>query len=692
MNGHEINPFQELYVTDNADPKVFVRLFSDLPVQHAQPLFREGNVIIKGTQGSGKSMLLNLFQPQIRLAYAEANVEFPVPKKFRNFVGGGINLRRSGALNIGQRNIGNSNIEVAEQFPLYFADFINYYIVRDVLKSLSVMADKPEPFNNVVAGKYLDSFAEMLSKDDCWFQGIPTCNSFETLCHQLDERIQSYLRFHNYNGELPANVHDSKTSIGEPISKTAQCLKAAEVIPQTTPLFVRIDQVESLCPSDTTDAQLGKQYRRVINKALGTRDLRVSYRVGTRRYAWENDLKIFGREDELENLRDYRIVDLDNNLRRKEDIKTWIFPKFAEDAFVRRLHQAGLKTGNRKNLVGWLFGSSVDSSEAAKQYCNESPVDRILKLDAAWTDVWKEYLRHLFKENPLEAILATAWALQSGGGHHRGKRIEEPPPINDQPWLKPWWKKERIRLCLMQIAARSSQRLKWAGKDQIIALSSGNISIFLSICHDVWEAFLRSERKKDGKDRLDPINDKEPIHPDVQAMGIRTTSDIWYEKISEEPNGDDRKSFITVLGKTFRSWLLADTAMSYPGHNGFSILNDDLRQHPSLAHFLEVAVRHGDLHETPHTTKEKNRRERRKWYLSPIFSPHFQIPESHVKEPLYIKDVRLVAGWLTEAKIVSDELKDFLTTSTSGRSKQDNPGNNTDSSQEQFGFMESLKE
>src|SRR5436190_18310208 len=101
MKSYETNPFQELYVTDSPDPRTFVALFSSFPVRHALALFRPGHVVLKGIQGAGKSMLLNLFRTQIRLAYEGAGADFPVPSNLRRFVGAGINLTRSGALDIG---------------------------------------------------------------------------------------------------------------------------------------------------------------------------------------------------------------------------------------------------------------------------------------------------------------------------------------------------------------------------------------------------------------------------------------------------------------------------------------------------------------------------------------------------------------------------------------------------------------
>jgi len=96
--------------------------------------------------------------------------------------------------------------------------------------------------------------------------------------------------------------------------------------------------------------------------------------------------------------------------------------------------------------------------------------------------------------------------------------------------------------------------------------------------------------------------------------------------------------FVDELGAWLRHRLLADVAMSYPGGNGFSLRNSDRGNHEPLRRLLEEAVGWGDLYEVLHTTKltkEKHRDPRKKCYLNPILSPHFQIPEAHTKEPLY---------------------------------------------------------
>jgi hypothetical protein len=91
--------------------------------------------------------------------------------------------------------------------------------------------------------------------------------------------------------------------------------------------------------------------------------------------------------------------------------------------------------------------------------------------------------------------------------------------------------------------------------------------------------------------------------------------------------------------------------MSYPGYNGFSLTNESLGEDGDVARFLGDAVDYGDLFDAPHTTKHKDARQRTKWYLSPILSPYFRLPESHVKEPMYV-DVATVRAWLGELKIV----------------------------------------
>ncbi len=69
---------------------------------------------------------------------------------------------------------------------------------------------------------------------------------------------------------------------------------------------------------------------------LGARDPEVSYRLGGRKYAFRTSSqnRMHGTTAQLEDLRNYRRVNMDEILRRKENRKRWIYPKFAEDVFT----------------------------------------------------------------------------------------------------------------------------------------------------------------------------------------------------------------------------------------------------------------------------------------------------------------------------------------------------------------------
>jgi hypothetical protein len=91
--------------------------------------------------------------------------------------------------------------------------------------------------------------------------------------------------------------------------------------------------------------------------------------------------------------------------------------------------------------------------------------------------------------------------------------------------------------------------------------------------------------------------------------------------------------------------------MSYPGRNGISLSDTDLDRDLGVRRFLNDAVAYGDLYEVQHTTKEKDRKARVKWYLAPILSPYFQIPETHTKEPYYAT-LEELQEWLEKAEVV----------------------------------------
>jgi len=645
------NPFQELYVTEafiNGAGESFVEGFSPLIVQHAMGLFQPGNVVLKGLPGSGKSMLLNLLRPDTRISYRNAGVDFPVPKEFSSFIGAGINLNLSGADTFGLRPF-DKNPEINKFItPLYFGDFVNCWIVHDIFSSIikfQKTGDKALCHEVGVTAKpdSVDVAARLLAADDCWFGYFGTdLSCCDDLLKGLAKRIMAYRSFAQRNiEEIPAEIQHSKTDIGIPITKAVQHLRDSGVIGAHVQVYVRIDQYEELAWLDEIRSY-GAVFQQVIHKLLGLRDSRVSYRVGTRRFAWAPDPTMFGTTARIENERTHKEINLDEILLRHENRRTWTFPKIAADIFRRRLKNSGYQlNGKRVSLLRHVVGRSLAPNGEIKEYVkSDNPADRLIRFDKSWPGDFNEYLRRIAKDDLLSAVLGSAWARQKGKS---GIVLERPLP-ETPPWeSKVWWKKERYPIALMQIASRNQQQLRWSGEEELLALSGSNILAFLSLCQHIWDAWLRDMQFESLADDEVP-----QISRSVQSIGVQEASQEWFHKIGNSEHGDYRRErFIRYLGEIFYRRLIDDVAMSNPGHNGFSIKIYDLESSPSIQKFLNTLEDFGDLMGMKHTSKTKGEK-RWKWYLNPILSPYFNIFHVHTKEPIYATSNQ-VNEWIEQA-------------------------------------------
>lgn len=666
-----INPFHELYVGESVGPDKFVNLFSEVIVKHALSLFQPGHVVLKGLPGSGKSMLLNLLKPSIRLAYENADQKFPVPDELMKFVGAGINLKRSGISDFGQRSIGDES-QSKSILPIYFGDFLNYWVVADIFHSMNRLSS--EAPNDKLVKKIgihinrdkLDSFSEKLSRLDCWLGYMEGVSNYETLQRRINGRITGYRAYLNYNTDnLAEDIHSSKSIIGVPISQTVQLLKECELIEDNTEVFIRIDQYEELAWLDEATNDLGSSYQEMIHKLLGMRDTNVSYRIGTRYFAWTGDEKMHGSAARLEKKRNYSVISLDSVFKRPENSRTWAFPEFAEDIFSRRLKLSPYKfTPSKDSSIAKVFGTRSSPSNTARQYVPNSP-EKAIVLDKDWPIEWQEFLRNLANEDPLSARLGEAWARQKG----KEEIVNQIPESKPYPWeSKVYWKKERIEQALMQIASRNNQQLIWYGKDDLIGLSGGHILIFLSLCQHIWDVWIRDKRNE----AVDTEMNLPEMDEVIQSTGVRETSVDWFEDISNVKGGKERKTFINFLGTLFYKSLVEDKAMSYPGRNGFSLAIDEFQLNSNIHDFISDACNYGDLYDSLHTSKSSDKKPRRKFYLNPILSPYFKIPYAHTKEPLYV-NVQTVATWLLECRIF--EKKHFSDVLVDKRGKG-NTGNN----------------
>jgi hypothetical protein len=639
------NPFHDLYLTEAIGSSRFVELFSPEFVKHSLPLFEPGNVVLRGLQGSGKTMLLNLLKPEIRLAYHNSDYEFPVPDSHSKFIAAGINLRKSGIMDFGQLIDENSTSRQVQEFSLQFADFVNYWIVSDLLQSISRFYAHPDDellkcIGLAPRGK-LDSFVAAVAADACWFGYLNGISDLASMLQKINQRILSYRSFVNLNlATLPDDIATSKTVIGNPILKVVDALREHRLIASDTNVFVRIDQYEQLPTLNVAGHKFGAACQELIHKAIGARDPRVSYRIGTRHYAWPDSPQIYGTRDTLENKRDYIRIDIDERLTRKENRATWIFPELAQDIFLRRIR--GTEFSGRMSRTAPLksfFGDGLTPEQRALSYAtNLDSRKTSLQLEPDWPEGWRNYFEGIAVESPLAGRLAVAWVRQKvkGAPQDPGPAL----PIDNRPWTaKPYWVKDRTEQALTQIASASRQQPIWCGEKDVIGLSGGNILVFLSICQHIWDAWLRGNRDRSVQAL------ETPIEANRQSQGIVEASEEWLKKQTEGFDAMRRRTFVRTLGQHFYSELTGDRQMSYPGHTGFSLNAEELDKSAETATFLRRCVDYGDLYEAPHTSKTKGEK-RIKYYLAPVLTPHFKIPHKHIKEPEYVH-VADVRSWIT---------------------------------------------
>lgn len=648
------NPFDALDTTE-VNVRDFVGTFSDVVLENATSLFNPGNVVVKGMQGAGKSMLLGLLKPEVRIAYFDAGSQFPVSADQSRFVCASINLTQSGVSAFGHRMnatpFAGSDVEI----PLMFGDFLNYFLVRDLLRAISVLGDRrhrqlSQEIGINACDENLENFARLIVTDDCWLGALEQHSTYISFSNALSARLLAYRAFLGFNCDrLPDEFSRTKTEIGAPLSASVKALYHSGVLNEGVSVFAALDQFEELLYQRSLDDSLADPFRQIINKAFGSRDPSVSYRVGSRAYAWNlGSLKLFGTEKRLESGRDYIEVDLDATMRRHESAKDWVFPKFAEDIFRRRMAQAGYdEIASHRDPLAAVFGNAPSAEDRARKYAGKNP-EKLVKLKAEWPQAFKDFLIETARQSPLEAKLAEAWVQQRGKQH-----TVDNEAFRDRPWnSKPWWKKERIPQALVQIAGRRQQALLWSGKQEILALSGGNVLVFLGICRHVMEAWLRSLKRAGGT-----VNQTLPIDDDLQAGGILRASEWWLQHMipATGTDGEARKRFLLLVGSELSSLIANDEAMSNPGAYGFSLDLLELGKTQDVNHALGRLSDFGDLYAYKHTTKNTSREPRQKWYVIPIASPLLRLPHQHVKEPLYCK-IEKMHRWLKEAGLINSTL------------------------------------
>lgn len=630
------NPFHDLWVTEMLDPVAYVKMFSPILVSDAEELFVTSNVVVKGRQGSGKSMLLNLLETSTRVAYARSQIDYPVPPKQRQFISAGVQLTRQNSSLVAARASEIAVDQRAQIIAASFSDYLNSLLCLDLLKNVQTLSNIQqstpkilEEISVVLNASTQDILFSILFSGKSWRGFISDdCLTIECAISCIEERLRAYRNYFNYNTDkLPTKVETTRSPVGEPIAELASALRESGIIPSNTLVLLRIDQHEELFELER-HSNLANVFRRVINSALARRDPRIAYRIGTRHYAWDVDVSAWGSGAPLEEMRDYTVIDLDEILRRKEHAKGWKFPDFARDVLEKRLEVAGISYTGSFSALEFLFGRSLEPAERARRYVGDSK--SLIQTEPSWAPEWKEYINTLSNSGePLEAKFADAWLRQD---MQRKRKVAENGKLaHETPWRNsPWWVKERNEIALMQLAGERQQALIWCGERQILELAGHNILAFMTICKSIWATWQR--RNPEEAERRVSLP---RFSIDDQVIGITEASQVWFKKIQVGLEADQRARLVSALGGWFRRRMLDDRALSNPGYSGFSLLMSEMMSQSPLVQLIKTCRDHGDLMESQHTTKNRDQALRRKWYLHPLLCPLFRIPHIRTKEPIY---------------------------------------------------------
>lgn len=635
------NPFHDLWITEAIGPNDFVEIFSPLIVHDAEAIFSAGNIVVKGRQGSGKSMLLSLLATPTRIAFELAKRETPIPKHKQRFLSCGVNCIRDQVSVIGLRAREVPQEQREAYVAAAFADLLNCLLCMDFLRSIRKIWNAQTSCSTVL-DSVVPAFDESLIrggisellKTASWSRWIDqSCNSIDALIESLERRERAYRDYANFNvSEFSERYLAGRTALGEPLSVLADTFRRKGIVDQSALVFAQIDQAEELFELDASAG--ATLYRGVVASALARRDSRVAYRIGVRRYAFVGYIPIFGSSAPLEEKRDYTVVDIDDILARRENSKSWAFPRFAEDVIARRVRKLGYEAPSSGSLKR-LFGSRLSHAEKANLYSRNMRVHSL--FEPSWHPEWKSFLSDLWDcGEKFEAFLGACWLRQRA---QISARVAEcAPDIHGQLWDKSkWWRKERNEAALAQLAGRNQQALIWCGNDEILGLSGHNILALMVICQATWEAWQRRAGPASNAASLPEFSYVD------QTLGVTNASAIAFRKVAVGVAAESRRKFISSLGTWLAKRLMDDSSLSNPGHTGISISEEEFVGNPSssLVKTIKACADYGDLLEGTHTTKNKDRSPRLKWYMNPLLCPYFRIPHIRTKEPVYTDLVKL---------------------------------------------------
>lgn len=281
--------------------------------EHAAPIFEPGNIVISGLVGSSRSLLLKSMSSEDRVERWAAGAPLPIPKHCDRFISASINVVEARCLDFGNR----SALKDLDRQKLIFGDFINFQFARSLFRSLDLLS------SNSGLAAYIglrfddlakEAFAGALLDDHGWRSCFPDAQNYAALKRSVNRRIDHYRRY--LTGEddrLNEAVTGCLTFPGEPLAQVSQVLDSQEIIPSDVPVLLTLDGYQHLSIiSDPDGIQIN--YCSIVNRMVNRRERSPSYRISAHGQHWRSHNGIFGTDARLEQDRDFRLVDIDENI------------------------------------------------------------------------------------------------------------------------------------------------------------------------------------------------------------------------------------------------------------------------------------------------------------------------------------------------------------------------------------------
>jgi hypothetical protein len=650
----DANPFHELYLQERLTAEQFVELFSPELVKKSEEIFHRGNAVVLGTDGSGKSMILALFDAKIRAAYYRIDPQmYPVPEGSRRFVSAGFSFLGDGVMGV----LSKANItETDDAFGVkVLYDFINSFIIRDLIDGLKFYANEPSFSAYRAFGVTLDKDTEerlvhAFNADLTLSNIFGSISSITNLHKYLTKRIEEY---HLFAVSTSISLEDLRSKnrteqLFEIVERFVQVLVVSGVLDIDTSIFIRLDQYETL--RHLKDKKLGQLLMSEVQTAISSRSSLLNFRIGCRTYAWDVEATATDQDISAEVLRDYVKLNIDQRFRNgaKDVGQKANFRNLVADLFERRFDRLGY----RPLSPAQLFGSAISKREKIRTYIDfkktqsKSRTDFRKLLFERPTGLFKslptkekDFLMSLVDADPLSAKLAWSWLNQKDPEKRRlfSKAVERgiQESKNAYPWeQREWWVKERINQAEIQICGALKVPQSFFGYDDIIKLSGYNTLNFIRICRQIISTELA---RTNGRFTHLDSGAVSTIPRNVQTSGIHQACYDFYRDLSYRAgNAVVRREAMRAFGEYLSMRVYEDSNQSNPGHYGFSLSEKDLEKNPELYRFLANLSDFGLVHIDDHTTKNAAREIRRKFYVAPILCPVFRIPSTKTKEPIYL--------------------------------------------------------